>query len=74
MHHKGFVWPKPQADPYALSKVQFAALFEGGERRRIVPPKTSPPKFSELVPLVEKLELFSKGSNDPYPLRHLPLP
>ncbi|MEI4473241.1 IS66 family insertion sequence element accessory protein TnpB [Frigidibacter sp. MR17.24] len=45
MHRKGFVWPIPQADPYALSKVQFAALFEGGEWRRIVPPKTSTPKF-----------------------------
>ena len=45
MMRKGFVWPKPQDAPYALTKVQFDAFFEGIEWRRIVPPKTSTPKF-----------------------------
>ncbi|WP_283234889.1 IS66 family insertion sequence element accessory protein TnpB [Rhodobacter sp. JA431] len=40
-----FTWPKPQADPVVLSKVQFEALFEGIDWRAVTAASVRKPSF-----------------------------
>jgi len=40
-----FTWPKPQAGPVALSRVQFDALFSGMDWRSVVPLTVPKPSF-----------------------------
>lgn len=45
MEGKSFVWPKPQDGPCVLSKVQFDALFEGIDWRKVATAQARKPKF-----------------------------
>ena len=40
-----FTWPKPQAGPVVLSKVQFDALFEGIDWRAVTGASVRKPSF-----------------------------
>lgn len=40
-----FTWPKPQAGPVVLSKVQFDALFEGIDWRAVTAASVRKPSF-----------------------------
>lgn len=42
---KSFMWPSTQKEALAITKIQFDALFEGIEWRRIVPPRIHKPTF-----------------------------
>ncbi len=42
-----FVWPRPGDAVMALTKLQFEALFEGLDWRRIEVPKTCLPRAAE---------------------------
>jgi transposase len=45
LNGKRFTWPKPQAGPVTLTKVQFDALFEGIDWTKVAMASTRKPVF-----------------------------